>query len=334
MAADIPIAGGAVGLVAWPVRGRVLALQEVCCQERQQLLVIDVAGRRVVARRALGGTVLRVGRTPRELILLVAPSKQIGPARLAVVDRRGAVRFVRLHRMAAGVSRVGRLDYRVEQPGLAVDPTGRRGFVVGANLVADVDLVGGAVSYHQMARPASLLARLLDWLDPVAYAKAASGPTRSADWLGAGMLAVAGADEELFTDAHGRDQTRIRPAGLSIVDTRAWTVRTIDRDATDVRLAGGLLLATGSRRNSVTGEEEGVGLTAYEFDGEKRFQLFEGRQAWLEQEHDGRAFVRSPRPDGAAPLHILDLVAGRIVAEQTRPLPWLLVDPASSWWDG
>jgi hypothetical protein len=332
--ADVPIVGGAVGLVAWPVRGRLLALQEVCCDERQRLLVIDVTQRRVATRRALGGTVLRVGRTPRELILLVAPARRIGPARLAIVHGRGAVHSVRLERMLAGTRRVARLDYRVERPGLAVDPAGRRAFVVGRDLVAGVDLVSGAVSYHDLTRPASLLGRLRDWLDPVADAKGASGPTRSAEWLGDDRLAVTGADEESFTDARGRDQTRIRPAGLSLVDTRAWSVRTVDRGATEVRVVGDLLLATGFSWDSSTGEEQAIGFAGYGFDGEKRFQLFDGRQAWIEQVYDGRGYVRALESDGRAPLRVVDLVTGRSVGERVRPLPWLLVDHASSWWDG
>jgi hypothetical protein len=332
--ADVPIAGGAVGLIAWPVRRRILAVQEVCCDERQRLLVVDVARRRVAASRPLGGTVVRAAHTARELVLLVAPAKRIGPARLAVVDSRGAIRSATLERILAGSRRVGRLQYRVEQRALAVDPTGRRAFVMGRKLVADVDLVSGVVSHHELARPASLLGRLRDWLDPVAHAKGATGPTRSAVWLGGGILAVTGADEESFTDARDRDQTRIRPAGLSLVDTRNWTARTIDRGATDVRVAGDLLLATGFSWDTASGEEQGIGLTAYGLDGDKRFQLFDGRQAWIEQVYDGRAYVRALQPDGRAPLRVVDLAAGRALGPRARPLPWLLLDPASSWWDG
>jgi len=334
VAADIPITGGAVGLVAWPARARMLALQEVCCDERQRLLVVDVARRRVASHQALAGTVLRVGRTARELVLLVAPARRIGPARVAVVDSRGAVRFVALERMLAGARRVNRLDYRVQQPGLAVDPKGRRAFVVGRGLAADVDLVAGAVSYHELAPSRSALARLRDWLEQTAHAKGATGPTRSAHWLGRGLLAVAGADEESISDARGHEQTHIRPAGLSLVDTSNWSVRTMDRRATEIRVAGDLLLAIGWSSDSASGEEEAIGLAAYGFDGDKRFHLFDGHQAWVEQVYDGRAYVRSLRPDGQAPLRVVDLAGGRAVGERTRPLPWLLLDPASSWWGG
>ena len=262
---------GAVGLVAWPAPERLLAVQEVCCDERQQLLVADVARRRVTARRALGGTVQAVGRTGRELVLLIAPPKRIGPARLAVVAGAGNVRFVALDRVRAGAQPLEDVDFglRERRPGLAVDPQGRRAFVVDEDLVAAVDLARGAVSYHALTERRSLAARLRDFLDPAAYAKGVTGPTRSARWLGDGWLAVTGADERLT-------EPRLRPAGLRMVDTRDWTYRVIDEGASDVRIAGRLLLATGAQLDG----EDTIGLVAYGLDGDRRFGLFADGQPW------------------------------------------------------
>jgi hypothetical protein len=335
--ADIRVGGGAVGGLAWLTRRRVLAVQEVCCSERQRLVVVDLAGQRVVERRALPGSVHGVGRTSRELVLLLAPANAIGAARLAIADRSGAVRVVRLRRILAGVERLDRSGHRVEQrlPALAVDPEGRRAFVVEPGLVAEVHLARLAVSYHELAQPASVLARLRDWLDPAAQAKGASGPARSARWLGNGLLAVAGADQESFTDARGVEQTRILPAGLGLVDTRNWKVRAVDRGATDFLVAGDLLLASGWSWDSVTGEVRSIGLAVYGFDGRKRFQLFPGDQAWVARVYDGRAYVGISRPDGRQePLRVVNLVAGRVVGERALALPWLVTGGASSWWEG
>jgi hypothetical protein len=74
------------------------------------------------------------------------------------------------------------------------------------------------VAYHEPRPSASALSRLLDWLDPAAYAKGASGLTRMALWLGDGLLAVTGTDEESFTDARGRIGRR--PPTQS---SRVWT---------------------------------------------------------------------------------------------------------------
>jgi hypothetical protein len=263
-------------------------------------------------------------------MLLLAPVKGIGPARVAIVDRRGAVRFVELERIRAGTQLVDSTSHRVRQhlPGLAVDPAGRRAFVVAPGLVASVDLASLAVSYHEPARTTAVFARLRDWLDPAAYAKGASGPTRTARWLGGGLLAVTGADEQLLTNARGDARSRVLPAGLSLVDTRDWSLRTLADRATDVRVAGDLLLATGSS------DGDGIGLAAYDRRGDKRFQLFDRRLAWVTQVYDARAYVGITDEDGEKPLRVVDLGAGRSAGVRAQPLPWLLLDAASSWWDG
>lgn len=335
--ADVPLSGGAVGLLAWLAPGRVLMVQEICCEERQRLLAVDLARRKSVARRPLGGSVLRAGRTARELVLLVAPANEIGPARLVVADRSGAVRFVRLERMPAGVKLLPGQDFQVEQsvPGLAVDPGGRRVFVVGPGLVAEIDLVTLEVSYHAPRPAASAFSRLLDWLDPAAYAKGATGPTRTARWLGGGLLAVTGSDEDLVEDARGREQNRIRAAGLDLVDTRNWSVHTVDPAATEVRLAGDRLLATGSSGDPAAGTRDAIGLAAYSLDGRRRFQLFDGREVGIRQVYRGRAYVDIPlrRPPWSS-LRVVKLDAGRATRrERGTPLPWLLLETASGRWE-
>jgi hypothetical protein len=322
VAADVRLTGGPIGLLAWPARERVLAVQELCCDGRQQLLVVDLAQRRVAASRPLEGSVLLAEWTARELVLLLAPAQRIGPARLAIVDADGAVRLVGLERIRAGRELVDPVRHEMKQsvPGLAVDGEGRRAFVVAPGVVASVDLANGTVGYHRPARSRSLLSRLRDWLDPVAQAKGASGPIRSARWLGGGLLAVTGTDES----PTGELEARLRPAGLDLVDTRNWTKRTIDRDVNEVRVAGDLLLATGSS----------AGLSAYGFDGHRRFRLLEGRETWIEHVHGARAYVHSPLPDGRlGPLLVVDLATGSITTRRRQLLPWLVAQPAWGWWD-
>jgi hypothetical protein len=299
--ADVPVAGGPLGLVAWLAGGRVLALQEVCCQERQQVLTIDAAHRRVIGRQSVEGTVLRVARTPRALVMLVAPTSAIGAPLLEVARGDGTVTVVTLDRVRAGVEVTDPAAHRVKRalPGLAVDRAGRRAFVVAPGLVAEVDLRDLAVGYHALGHRTSLLDRVRDWIDPVAEAKEDTGPVRTAIWLETGVLAVTG-------------------AGLSLVDTRSWNARTLDRDSSDVRLVGDLLLAAGER-----------GLTAYGLDGGKRFRLFEGQAVWVSEVYDGRAYVGSP---GANPLRVVDPATGRVLGERVESIPRLLDAPAS-WWE-
>jgi len=207
---------------------------------------------------------------------------------------------------------------------------------VAPGLVAEVDLAKLAVTYREPEPAASGLARLLGWLDPTAEAKGATGPTRSAHWLGGGLLAVTGTDEDVVEDANGEQQNRIRAAGLSLIDTRSWSFRTIDEGAAEVRVAGDRLLATGSSFDPATGEGKSIGLAVYGLGGRKRFQRFDGREVWVRHVYAGRAYVDLPlmKPPWSA-LRVVDLDTGRVGrAGRARRLPWLLLDAASGRWDG
>jgi hypothetical protein len=314
--ADLRLGGGPIGALAWLGPGPLLAVQEVCCSNAQRLLAVDVARRRVTARRALPGSVLRLEQARRELVLLLGRRGRVGEARLGVADAHGRLRVVRLGRIAAGVSLevTGMIRSRSSIPGLAVDPAGRRAFVVAPGLVAVIDLRSLAVSYHRPARSASLLARIHAWLEPNAEAKSAYGPSRVAHWLGGGLLAVTG------SDAHGRTS---KPAGLVLVDTRSWSVRTIDEKAVDVVAAGDLLLVTGN----------GLGLTAYGLDGKRRFRLFDGETTWIDRVFAGKAYVGisgAAGPKGG--LRVVDLARRRTIGERPMPIPWLLLEASSGWW--
>jgi hypothetical protein len=299
---EVRVAGGPVGLVALMRGRRALALQEAQ-GERQQLLTLDLAHGRVLAGGPLVGSVLRVARTPRWLVTLVADTNAIGPARLEIADRDGLVRAVTLARIRAGVQLVDPAAHRTKHhiPGLTVDRAGRRAFVVAPGLVAEIDLRDLTVRYHALERQRSLLERVREWIDSAAQAKQSTGPVRSAIWLETGAMAVYG-------------------AGLSLVDTRRWTVSDVDRRATDVRRAGDLLLATGAKR----------GLIAYGVDGGERFRLFDRETVFVSQVYAGRAYVGAAGRDR---LRVVDLAAGRAVGELVEPIPWLVGDQPASWWE-
>lgn len=320
--ADIRIAGGAIGALAWLTPRRLLALQEIP-GERQRLLVVNLATGRVAARQALGGSVRQLVRTVREIVMLLAPAQSIGPARIAVADRQGRVRFVRLPRILAGSKLLGTgSNHRVDArgPGLAVDPQGRRAFVVDKDLAAAIDLKSLAVSYETLERKASLLSRLLNWLEPTAAAKQVSGHGREVRWLGRDRLALAGTDTEAG---------RTRPTGLLLVDTGDWKVRTLDRNVMTFQLVDDALLAMGSSWDATAGRTTGMGVAAYGFDGEKRFHLFNGQQAWLAQVYGGKAYVGV---SGHDELHLVDLTSGSVVAMRSSQLPWLLLGSGAGWW--
>jgi hypothetical protein len=97
-------------------------------------------------------------------------------------------------------------------------------------------------------------------------ADALVGPTRETLWLGRGLLAVTGYDDR---------PSGQRPAGLTLIDTRSWRARTIDRRATEAALASGTLLASFFRTGS-RGKITGSGLTGYTLDGKRKFHLYAG----------------------------------------------------------
>jgi hypothetical protein len=306
--ARVPIGAGSIGALSWLAGHRLLALQEVG-GERQRLLVLDPTKRRVVARHPLNGSVQRLALAGDRLVLVVSPAQKIGPARIAVASATGAVHVVPLGQIRAGSKVLGtgsQFAFETQLPGLAVDSGGGHAFVVDEGGVADVDLARLTVSYHPLSR------------QPAAAAKEVSGHERDAVWLGGGVLAVSGSDTT-------RDQSQ--PAGLLAVDTRTWSVRMLNPDATGVELAGNLLLATGER--PAAGKAVGIGLVAYSLDGSERLQALDGQPVWLALAYGGRAYLGV---SGQDPLTVVDLASGAVTGQRTLPLPTLLLGGGAGWW--
>jgi hypothetical protein len=249
-----------------------------------EVVVIDPLARKVLARRSLAGQERAVGHLPGGLVLLLAPAQEIGPARLAVIAGRGAVRTVTLGRVAArfkppkveGADAVG----HQRGAGLAVDPDGRRAFVVAPGApVAEVGLDGLGVADHTLDRPASPLARLRQWLLPAAEAKAVSGPWRQASWVGGGLLAVASGEQRVAHDAKGALVQRDLLSGVELVDTSRWRGWDLRARASRVDSQGGRLLLSGGTwaSDATSSTPRGVGLTVYG-PGDRRPVHLLGRQ--------------------------------------------------------
>src|SRR5207248_5657013 len=62
--------------------------------------------------------------------------------------------------------------------------------------------------------------------------------------------------------------------GLKVIDTRRWSVRTIDPRATDAALVSGRLLAWSLLWDSRTDTFGGSGLTAYDHGGRRLFHRY------------------------------------------------------------
>ena len=242
------LAGGRpnVRAVSWISPSRLLVVQH------GSALLLDPVQKRIVGQTVYDGVVRAAAAWRDGLVLLVGGTYTVQPARVLVVGPGVRIRTLELARIPAG-SAEGPTDeypFNHAQPGLAVDEEGGRAYVAGGNQIARIDLGALAVSYGGADRTLQ---------------KVITGPRRSAAWLGAGTLVVAGADER-WTDT-GQSST---PFGLRYV--RRDRVTIVDERATEVRVAGGVVLAYGSRYSS--GRAEGMGLAAYDSSGTLRWHVF------------------------------------------------------------
>lgn len=307
---------GVVAVTAWPSPRRVLAVVQTpgCCIGRATLFVADPFSRQVLAQRQLEGSLQAFARFRGGLVLLLAPPASVGPSRLGLVDRRGAFREVVVADIPSGQTpvRPGATPGRQAHPGLALDAAGARAFVVGAGArVAEVDLRSLRVTYHALRWPVSLLGRLRDWLEPQAQADVPpEGPVRRAHWLGGGLVAVVGSD---WRYVGGR--LRELPAGLELIDTRRWTIRTLHEGATAFSVAAGTLLAYVPA--AVYGAKP-IGLVGYDFGGERRFQLFDGKEAGPALIMGARAYVVVGRFSWPG-ARVVDVRSRRVLGEHAVP---------------
>jgi hypothetical protein len=119
---DVPLAGGAVGMLAWLAPRRVLMVQEICCKARQQLVAVDLARRHVVARQPLAPRAWRQHPARRAHGAGARPAGHSGAGHRKMADRSGAMRSVRLERIARGCEAAARRGL----PGRAERPRARR----------------------------------------------------------------------------------------------------------------------------------------------------------------------------------------------------------------
>lgn len=296
---------GDIYALAWLTARRIVGVEDT------GLFAVDPEARRRIRVPYLDGEVFRMLRTGSALTVLVGRERAIGAARLVTIGADCKPRTVTLDRIRAGVvfdEETMRGERRL--PGLAFDPAGRV-FVVGSggDPVAEVDLATLAVTYHEPAERRSFLTRLRDWIEPAAAAKMPlAGSSRHALWLGDGGIAVWGEDSV----PAGVERVETTPFGLSIVDTKDWTVEVVDRSTTEVARVEDTLLATDISIGS-------SGLTAYTLGGERRFRLFDGTSVLVSQSLGSTAFVT---PSGER-IHAVDVTTGRVL-RRLRTMPRLL----------
>jgi len=320
-------ARGSPAAVVWPRPGRlwiVLARPGCCALGSTTVVAVDPIAERVVARRRLAGGLVRVAASPDGPVLLLAPPAMIGPARLVTVDAAGAVEQLPLDGVSAGVMPTAVVPSveRVRTPALAVDSGRRRAYVLSSRPYAvEIDLRRRRVSDHRLVARASLLDRLRELLEPSAAASAQVGPVRRAAWIGEGRIALSGYDTDAVWRPHGAVEAERRPAGLHVIDTRDWSVRTLDERASAFVAAAGVLLTSGPG---------GRGLAAYSPDGRDTFHVLGDRHVEVVATAGSLAYVRTP-PDPA--LQVVDLTRGRVVGTSAPGRATLLLERVPAGWE-
>ncbi len=174
---------GAASLAPSPGPGnRILAVVEA--PSGAVVTTVDpLAGRVVRTTRLSRPFGYQFDRLPDGLVFLLGDRNRSGPAQVAVVDAQGETRVATVRQAAVGSA------------GLAVDPVGRRAYLVDGERVFGVDL------------------RTLDSSDsgPLrTLAKAPLRSIRSARWLGNGLLAVSGLDRDATGSTPARPPARRR----------------------------------------------------------------------------------------------------------------------------
>jgi hypothetical protein len=293
---------GPVAAAAWPRRDRLL----VVVHSPLRIFLIDPGAGRIVRHAPIEGAgPAEIARVGDRLVVLTrrTPGE---PVRVAVAEARGNVRSVE-------IAMPGASD-------LVADPRARRAYVVSTGAVAEVDLDTLAVADHELQEHVSARGRRLAALGPTARAKEVSRAFRQALWVGGGQIAFTGSD----TTFEGR-RISSRPVGLKLIDTRTWTVRTVNDQVSNAVLAGGVLLTKGGRE----------GLAAYDARGVKRYELFGGRNVAVMEAYGGKAYLYVYVRSKPVPK-VIDVRTGRALAGSAPhslagrqpPLNLLLVERA------
>jgi hypothetical protein len=327
--ADLPKPHGYSRLVSWGDPDRVVVVSEVFRRNRVDVLVLAVDSG-LLSRRsypAEDGWPHVVRAANGSVAFLLHPFGDIGPTRLVHVDRSGHSRLYRLDRIASGNEWVGSTSViRDLWPALALDAEGARAYVVGADdLLAEVDLARGRLAYHPLRPTRSIAARLLDWLEPSAEAKASDWTQLGAEWLGDGRLALFGQQTVPIIDGDTHHEVG-RALGFRLLDTSDWSVRMVDEQVVWMRRSGDMLLGWGDLWSSITQQFTGAGLRAYDLNGQSRFHVLGDLR--VQDVSIVGATALAQLSDGEGTVAV-ELAGGRVLAERVAPafLPSRVVQP-------
>jgi hypothetical protein len=285
---------GSVLYGIWPAPDRLIVLR---AGDAPEVFVVDPRARRVRSRLRLEGEVAGAVSTAGKLVVLLAPQRTIGPARLAVVSNDGAVRTTALPGITAGFAPPLNEETpgRQASPGLAVAPTGKRAAVVSPDTLLDIDLDTLEVRREPLSVRSP--ARVGKWID---------GWGRGAVWTGDDTIAVSGWSYALV----GKQPTQSTIA-VRLVDMRTGSGSALDPTAAWVTRVGDTLLAFG-----------GPALRGYRLDGTLRFELLAGEDSGYVQIAGRYAYVGS---GNSTRFVVVDTRAGQVLGTVRTDYPTIVL---------
>jgi hypothetical protein len=271
----------ATPLLSWPRADRIVAV-EGSWRPAARGWVLDPRTRQVVRGFRIPGTAIDGVVTASGLALLVGRQDRIADARLLLVRDDGTMKTVALPGVHVGSTPMGAdgAPGREVRPAIAADPLSGRIYVADAERLRILEIDGTTVTEHDLTPPKGVFARVWDWLEAPAYAKGAIGPSRRLVVVARDLLALGGATER---------GGNVRNHDLLLIDTRTWTVRRVAERVGYWLPARDALLVMSS-----TGHDRGV--TAYGFDGHRRWSRLAHRQILRADAARGRAYLSVWRP--------------------------------------
>jgi hypothetical protein len=128
---------------------------------------------------------------------------------------------------------------------------------------------------------------------------------RAALWAGDGRIALTG---DHWPRPRGRLPDGPIPFGVRLIDTRTWSIATLDPRPDTIHVAGGTVLAAGTRYFDAGERTESTGLLAFDASGRRAWTRFPGRPVALLGSRDNLvyAWVRRKRT-----AYVLDRDSGR-----------------------
>lgn len=285
-----------------------------------ELVLLRPSTGTVVALESVAGIAFKSTDAGTRLVLLAYDEHDETPAApapvtLATMDASGELATARIDEIGAGHYE-GPEDRDATRALPALTVAGSRATLVGIDgTIVSVDLTDLTTTVE--GENDSFFDALAAWFAPPAHAKALYATELQAEWVSEDALLVSGYRTTSSPEPPGETE----PAGALLLDADDWSATAVDEDANGARSAEGLVLAW---KVFMLGDErrEGIGLRAYDADGDLAWRVLDGQFVRMLGVHRGVAFVEHGWH--RVLVSSVDLGTGKVLAT-TRTTPSIVL---------